>query len=105
MSDNTQRKSRYETKSGNYQTSKDYKHLKDLLNKGFKVVCFVDVGITEKWEYVFQHIALAYKGNLYYEVSSPGITYILWYEKQPKTFEQLCEENNVEYIEPNNKEI
>lgn len=105
MSDNTQRKPRYETKSGKYQTSKDYKHLKELLDKGFKVVCFVDVGISEKWEYVFQHIALAYKSNLCYEVSSPGITYIFWYEKLPITFEQICEENNVEYIEPNKIEI
>ena len=100
MSHDTPNKPRYETKSGNYQTSKDYKHLKELLDKGIKVICFVDTEVSEKWEYVFQNIGLAYKGNLFYEIASQGISYISWYDELPFTFEQLCENKNVEFIEP-----
>ena len=100
MVQDNQRKPRYDNKSANYVISKDYTHLKELIDKGVTVICFVDVGISETWEYVFQHIALAYKNNLFYEIASQGISYITWYDELPFTFEQLCEENNVEFIEP-----
>lgn len=92
-------KPRYKTKSNNYTTQKDYARLKKLLDDGAYVVCFVDYEPHPPEKCTFQQIALAHKDD-FYEISAHGISYLTWYEGLEFSFEDLCELNNVEFIEP-----
>lgn len=91
-----------------YKVSKDYKRLKQLLDKGEKVVCFVDFDWNRKGNIVTDIAIARFVGsgeNREYIISCRGIAYIsiypLWYsdfsdEKLYGVFEQ----DNVQFIDP-----
>lgn len=91
-----------------YKISKDYKRLKQLLDQGDKVVCFVNFDWDRKGD-IITDIALARLvgsgEDIEYIISCRGLAYIsihpLWYsdfsdEKLYKVFEQ----DNVQFIDP-----
>ena len=84
----------------NYKTSKDYKHLKKLLDDGYQVVCFC----TYDWadgEYVTDICsATCYDGR--YQISARGIEYGAYWRGMHrfKSFEDMCTQHNIEFIEP-----
>ena len=91
-----------------YKISKDYKRLKQLLDQGDKVVCFVNFDWYRKGDIVTD-IALARVigsgENIEYIISCRGLIYIsirpLWFsdfsdEKLYKVFER----DNVQFIDP-----
>lgn len=91
-----------------YKVSKDYKRLKQLLDEGNKVVCFVDYDWNRECNIVTD-IALAKcvgnGENKEYSISSRGIEYVsiypLWYydfsdDRLYKAFEY----DNVQFIDP-----
>jgi hypothetical protein len=97
------KKAIYQIRSGAYKTSKDYAHLKELLDAGYFVVCFVEYDVTPTSEYVFHDICLARKNNYGYELGARGIGYCsLCNDLHQFTFEEMCEANGVEFIEPTN---
>lgn len=91
-----------------YKVSKDYKRLKQLLNKGNSVVCFVDFDWNRKGDIVTDIALAKFIGsgeNIEYIISCRGIAYISiypsWYsdftdEKLYKMFES----DNVRFIDP-----
>ena len=98
-----------------YKTSKDFKHLKELLDAGKEVVCFITYDFNErhKGEKDYKPIIttdvcmarLADKGSKYenYHLSCRGTGFITYWTRDfdyKYTFEELCEAQNVEYIEP-----
>lgn len=99
-----------------YKTSKDYKRLKELLDAGNEVICFVT------WDFngfnrgkdgyepmmttdvCMARIDDAGKETENYRISCRGTTFITYWTKYFKydyTFEELLEKENVEFIEPN----
>ena len=100
-----------------YKTSKDYKHLIELLDKGIEVVCFVTYDFNqyhkEKPDYkplMTNDVCIAkllYKGGEYehYTLSCRGTEFLDYWTKgidYDYTFEEMLESENVEYIEPDN---
>ena len=100
-----------------YKTSKDYKHLIELLNNGVEVVCFY----TYDWnghhkdqpDYAPSLVTdvctakLLNKGGQYehYIISCRGTGFLdYWTRDMPYnyTFEELLEARDIEYIEPDN---
>lgn len=81
-----------------YKTSKDYKHLKELLNSGFDVVCFCDYGDN-------RDLCHAYKDKTFYRISSRDIEYNVYWKGMHRysSFEEMCKDSDIEFIEPNNK--
>lgn len=92
-----------------YKVSKDYKRLKQLLDEGNKIVCFVDYAFNLARDMVTTDIAIAECRGIgeymRYSVFSRGFSYITIYpslfddfsdEKLYKTFE--CD--NVQFIDP-----
>ncbi len=83
-----------------YKTSKDYKRLKELLDKGYQVVCFT----TYDWgdgDFVTDVCkATAYDGR--YQISARGIEYCSYWAgmHRYKSFEDACEHCQIEFIEP-----
>ena len=102
-----------------YKTSKDYKRLKELLDSGHSVICFVPFN-NRRWHFkdkdnsIYATIdenpgiciaQLNDKGSKweYYSLECYGKQYIHFYTKHTKddcTFEGMLESNNVEFIEP-----
>lgn len=92
-----------------YKTSKDYKHLKELVDKGYRVVCFTTYDFNEHYkggkdyyESLVTDICRAYKDGDWYYITARGIEYGSYWEGmyRYKSFEEMCENNNIEYIEP-----
>ena len=96
-----------------YKTSKDYKRLKELLDKGYEVVCFTTYDFLQYDREPHEPLMttdvctakLLDKGNKYerYSVSCRGtgfIDYWLHGFEHGYTFEELLEKNNIEFIEP-----
>lgn len=93
----------YQVKSGGYQTSKDYAHLKELLDAGQYVVCFVDFDMSKDMAYKFQDICLASKKQYEYDFAVRGISYLSFNFKWDTDFESLCKCYGVEFLEPTKK--
>ena len=102
-----------------YKTSKDYKHLIELLNKGVEVVCFYTYDWSmprpeEKQENYEPMMVtdvctakLMNEGSKYeqYVISCRGTQFIsYWIHDFPYTytFEELLKARDIEYIEPDN---
>ena len=95
-----------------YKTSKDYKHLVELLEAGKEVVCFVTYNIRqwhpEETPIMVTDVCRAklIKGNdpeyRHYLVGVRGHVFIEWWNDtiEKFTFEELCEAESLEYIEP-----
>lgn len=91
-----------------YKVSKDYKRLKQLLDQGDKVVCFVNFNWDMKGDIVTD-IALAKcvgsGENIQYCISCRGISYIsvypLWYSDfSDEKLYDVFEHDNVQFIDP-----
>ncbi len=91
----------YSRKSGAYKTSKDYARLKELLDAGHYVVCFIHYA-PQGTEYDFQDICVANKRKYGYEFNARGIGYLSINEAWGDKFNELCEDSGVEFIEPTN---
>lgn len=91
----------YKDKSKAYKTSKDYARLKELLDAGRYVVCFIHYA-PQGMEYEFQDICIANKRKDGYEFCARGIGYLSIYEEWGDKFVELCEESGVEFLEPTN---
>ena len=91
--------------------SSDYGRLRRLMDDGFVVVCFVDyVFDTGGRRMVFRDVAKA-KANDYnpnsknygYLLEARGIVYLSWDKRMSElrgvTFEGLCEDINVQFID------
>ena len=89
-------------KSERYKTSRNYKHLKELLDGNIEVVCFINYDISPQIKYVFQDLCIARRINQCYQFDARGICYASWYADFKFTFEELCEARGVEFIEPTN---
>ena len=96
-----------------YKTSKDYKRLKELLDKGYQVVCFITYDmnrhIREPHEpFMVTDVCIARlleKNSKYahYDFSCRGIGYLHYWLHDfgyDYTFEELLEARNIEFIEP-----
>lgn len=97
----------------NYKTSKDFTHLRELLDKGIRVVCFVTYNFNKFhpdeepiittdicFGKVLNEGSPEYK---HYSFGARGIEYCDYWpsmDREKKTFEETCEEYNIEYIEP-----
>lgn len=94
----------YEDKSRAYKTSKNYARLKELLDAGHYIVCFIRFDASDTM--TFHDICLARRissGDAGYEFSSRGISYLTYFPKYHNfTFEEICETDGVEFIEPTN---
>ena len=99
-----------------YKTSKDYKHLKELVESGKEVVCFVtwnfNLRSNDEWPMIVTDICLAKyfpnenKKYVRYSFSSRGHIFGDYWPDMDEikyTFEDLCEMLSVEYIEPTEK--
>ena len=91
----------YSIKSGAYKTSKDYARLKELLDAGHYVVCFIHYA-PQGTEYDFQDICVANKRKYGYEFNARGIGYLSINEAWGDKFKELCEDSGVEFVEPTN---
>ena len=89
-------------KSEAYKTSNDYARLKTLLDANIVVVCFINYDISPQTKYLFQDICIARRINQCYQFDARGISYATWYADFPYTFEEMCEANGVEFVEPTN---
>ncbi len=89
----------YRQRSGAYSTSKDYAHLKELLDKGLYVVAFINYDAGSE-RYLFQDVCLASKKIGSYEFNSRGMCYLSIDPDLDYPFEEMCEANGVEYVEP-----
>ena len=76
--------------------------LNELLDGNIVVVCFINYDISPQTKYLFQDICIARRINQCYQFDARGISYATWYADFPYTFEEMCEANGVEYIEPTN---
>ena len=97
-----------------YKTSKDYKRLKELLDSGYEVVCFVTYDFNEHCKDSVGYFPLMTtdlcsakvreKGNKFenYSLSVRGCSYIEYWSNFDTyvTFEKLLDMYNVEFIEP-----
>jgi len=83
----------YRIKMKGYRTSKDYKRLKELLDKGYEIVCFIDLGYTDR-----KYTNLARK-QMVQGVDAYNIIGF-WYHRNTKEFERACVAYDIEFIEP-----
>ena len=95
-----------------YNTSRDYKRLKELLDKGYEVVCFVTYDYNENqkgredyFEIITTDICYARADTCereMYHVTARGIEYASYWSDmcRYKSFEEMCEAQNIEFIEP-----
>lgn len=81
-----------------YKTSKDYKRLKELLDKGFDVICFCKYGDE------YKDLCHAYNDEDWYRISSRCIEYNAYWKDMHRysSFEEMCKDSDIEFIEPNN---
>lgn len=104
----------------NYKTSKNYTHLRELLDKGMNVVCFVT------WDYnMFDHykpdatprfvtdVCMANHTDPEserwerYSFGCRGLCFCQYWvrDEDEMSFEDFCKINRIEYIEPNKEVI
>lgn len=99
-----------------YKTSKDYKRLKELLDNGYEVVCFTtyDFNQRHKGEKDYKPIIVTdvcrarfIKGSTpsydKYVICARGICYRDYYTEEGFegfSFEEACEADQIEFIEP-----
>jgi len=96
----------------NYKTSKDYPHLKDLLDGGKEVVCFTTYDF--RWMEREEHepmwttdVCTARKdenGRYYFAVRGCEFTSYWPGMHRYASFEEACADSNIEFIEPNGEE-
>lgn len=88
-----------------YKTSKDYKRLKELLDKGYDVICIADY----LWNGtpVSRDICHAFRSNDTYRFIARGIEYNSYWPDMAhyESFEDACEVSNIEFIEPTEEEL
>ena len=89
-----------------YKTSKDYKRLKELLDKGYEVVCFTtyDFNKHNPGHKTLMTTDIC-KGMLlggWYHFSARGIEYCTYWPEMNRyaSFDDMCKNNNIEFIEP-----
>lgn len=86
-----------------YKTSRDYKRLKELLDEGKEIVCFVDYHWSDGE--VSRDICRARKTPSDFEPYQFSVRGYCYGGYDPKldrfSFEKLMEAMNLEYIEPN----
>lgn len=93
----------------NYKTSKDYSHLKQLLDAGQEIVCFT----TYDWDHIHEddpnHVPIiacdvccACYNSGRYVFAVRGHEYDAYYPERRRysSFEQMCQENNIEFLDP-----
>ena len=84
-----------------YNTSKDYCLLKELLDQGKKVVCFVSYelhkGLSKATDIAYARKSIFH--DVEYIVGVRGTVYFNSYERD-NNFIELCEEYNLEFILP-----
>lgn len=83
-----------------YKTSKDYKRLKELVDNGYRVVCFTTYDWDEGYDVTDICCAVQYDGR--YQLSARGIEYGAYWKgmKRFESFEDMCEHCRIEFIEP-----
>lgn len=91
-----------------YKTSRDYAKLKALLDEGKDIVCFVTYDFNEHQkgregyhESLVTDICHGYYDG-WYHFSARGIEYATYWSEMNRysSFEEMCEKNNIEFIEP-----
>lgn len=75
-----------------YQISKDYKRLKELLDKGEKIIVVIDDFIAG--------FAFAREDNGRIDYILPEYSYYFYYDYRT-TFENHCQKIDIGFIEPN----
>ena len=95
-----------------YKTSKDYRRLKELLDKGYEVVCFItydffkhDQGHEPSMTTDVCTARLLERDSEYahYDLSCRGVGYLHYWLHNfdyKFTFEEALQANNIEFIEP-----
>lgn len=99
-----------------YKTSRDYKRLKELLDKGYEVVCFItyDWNRPKVGEDLSKHEVITTTDVCYARLHNAGeyskytiacrgtefVSYRLYGINYSYTFEQLLESEDIEFIEP-----
>lgn len=97
----------------NYKTSKDYKRLKELLDKGYEVVCFTTYDF--RWLEREEHepmwttdVCVARKDDdperYYFFVRGCEFTSYWPGMRRYASFEEACEDSKIEFVEPNGEE-
>ena len=99
-----------------YKTSKNYKRLKELLDRGYEVVCFTTYDFN--WRNIEPHEPLmttdickarllkCTANNKYdmYQFGVRGLGYLDYWPNDPSmnsyTFDEACAAENIEFIEP-----
>jgi len=83
-----------------YKTSKDYKRLKELLDKGYVVICIADYNWGNG--HASRDICRACREDETYRISSRGIEYNSYWPGMHRyeSFEDACKDSHIEFIEP-----
>ena len=83
-----------------YKTSRDYARLKELLDMGYHVVCFTTYDYGDGYNVTDVCKATLYDGR--YQIAARGIEYVSYWPEmyRYKSFEEACEANEIEFIEP-----
>lgn len=84
-----------------YKTSKDYRRLKELLDKGYEVVCYADYYVPPG--IFFRDVCRARcDGNERYYITARGIEYTSYWPgmHRHRSFEDACKSCDIEFIEP-----
>ncbi len=91
-----------------YAFSKDYKRLRELLDKGYSIICYADYNWSDGD--VLRDICEARKrpdseGDSY-GIGARGISYVDYFpfhtKKYGESFEQHCQSANIEFIDIEN---
>lgn len=82
-----------------YKTSKDYSRLKELLDKGYAVVCLTTYDFSPGNEVT--DVCKATKYDDTYRISARGIEYTSYWPgmHRYKSFEEACRESNIEFFD------
>lgn len=92
-----------------YNTSRDYKRLKELLDRGYQAVCFVTYDYNENqkgrddyFELITTDVCYGRCDDGRYQFAARGIEYASYWQDmcRYKSFEEMCGAQNLEYIEP-----
>lgn len=90
-----------------YKTSKDYLRFKQLLEEGYKIICFAKYKVKLEENIFIARMedadSVSFWGDKFYFISRDGVCLV----KLPGTvstegFSKICEDLEVEYLEPNN---